>query len=145
VAWSEGKIKWMDSLEANHAGGAWYWDQREHGGDGANFISDETQPDFYRFAKNISYPAFSNCSINQDPGNGVPTNGDPYGAINGYLDWNDDNISDKSCQYIIHVFLKDFYVGGILDWEQYLTCTTDVTFRGLQKFNPPIGSDIQWK
>lgn len=144
VAWNANTIEWLDSLESNHIGGTWYWDQRDHSQDNKDFTTDETRPDFYRFATNISYPAFSNCTINQDPGNGTPTNGDSNGAINGYLDWHDDNISDNTCNYTIHLFIKDFYMGGVLYPEQYSTCKTDVTFRRLQKFHPANGVTIKW-
>ncbi|HYV92810.1 MAG TPA: T9SS type A sorting domain-containing protein [Chitinophagales bacterium] len=144
VVWNSGKTDWLDSLDNNHIGGAWYWDQRNHGGNGSDFASPETEPNFYRFATNISYPAFSNCSVNQNPGNGTPSNGDPYGAINGYLDWHDDNIVDKACTYAVHVFMKDFYVGGVLDPEQYSTCKTDITIRRMQRFLPAAGATIQW-
>lgn len=145
VTWNADKVEWMDSLNLNHIGGAWYWDQRDHGGSGKNFDDEEMEPNYYRFATNISYPAFSNCSINQDPGNGNKKDGADYGTYNGYLDFVDDNIADKSCSYLIHVFIKDFYVGGVLDALQYSTCTTDVTFRRLQNFQPAIGSTIKWK
>lgn len=143
IAWNENTIEWLDSLEINHIGGTWYWDQRNHSQDNKDFTSDETRPDFYRFATNVSYPAFSNCSINQNPGNGIPTNGKPHGAINGYLDWHDD-IADNQCNYTIHLFVKDFYVGGVLDPAQYSTCQTDITFRRLQKFQPANGAIIKW-
>ncbi|MCY7409024.1 MAG: T9SS type A sorting domain-containing protein, partial [Chitinophagales bacterium] len=145
VTWNADKVEWLDSLNQNHIGGAWYWDQRDHGGSGKNFDDEEMEPNYYRFATNISYPAFSNCSINQNPGNGNKKDGDDYGTYNGYLDFVDDNIADKTCSYLIHVFIKDFYVGGVLDVLQYLTCTTDITFRRLQNFQPPIGSTIKWK
>lgn len=144
VVWNSGKVAWLDSLERNHIGGAWYWDQRDHGGSGKNFIDEELQPNFYRFATNISYPAFSDCSINQNPGSGLPNNGDPYGAINGYLDWHDNTISDNACNYTIHVFVKDLYVGGVLDPEQYSTCKTDITIRRMQNFQPANGVTIKW-
>ena len=72
----------------------------------------ETTPDYRRFYSNRSYPAFSYCSINQNPKLALPTDGDPYGAINGYLDWKDKSISDKPCGYSIKCFIKDLYVGG---------------------------------
>lgn len=144
VAWNDGKIKWYDSLENNKVGGIRYWDQRSHGGAGNNFLPEETEPDYYRFATNVSYPAFSNCSVNQDPGNGIPNVGDPYGALNGYMDWNGSNIKDKTCLYNIHLLIKDFYVGGILDPEQYSTSTADVTIHRYQKFSPVTGTLIKW-
>ena len=143
VIWNEGKIRWMDSLESNRVGGAWYWDQRDHGGAGKNFENEETEPDYYRFATNKAYPAFSHCNIDQNPGNGTPGNGDDYGSHNGYLDWRDS--TDKECKYWVNVFVKDFYVSGVLDPEQYSTCTADITFRRLQKFKPTVGQKVQWK
>lgn len=144
VLWSAWIINWFDSLQHNKVGGAFYWDQRDHTGNGKDFLSEETMPDFFRYRTNKSYPAFSNCSINQDPGKGSPTSGDPYGAINGYLDWEDD-ITDNECSYAVNVFIKDFYVGGVLDPQQYNTCTTDITLRRLQNFNPVNGNLIKWK
>jgi hypothetical protein len=144
VPWSSGKIKWYDSLQINHAGGVFYWDQRSHNGNGKNFLFEETIPDFFRYATNKSYPAFSNCSINPNPGNGTPSNGAPYGAINGYLDW-EDAITDEDCNYSINVFVKNLYVNGVLAPDQYSTCKTDVSFRRLQNFQPSEGSTITWK
>jgi hypothetical protein len=142
--WNPGKVEWLDSLNNNHYGGAWYWDQRKHNGDGKNFTSEETLPDFLRYHTTKSYPAFSNCSINQNPGNGNKNNGDPYGALNGYLDFN-DSITDEHCEYDVTVFVKDFYVGGVLDPNQYNTCTTDIAFRRLQHFAPANGVKVKWK
>lgn len=144
ITWSSKIISWFDSLESNHVGGVFYWDQRNHGGDGKNFLPDETTPDFFRYRSNKAYPAFSNCSVNQDPGNGSPSSGAKYGAINGYLDW-DDSITDNICDFTINVSVKDFYVGGVLDPEQYNSCSTDITFRRMQNFNPASGQTIKWK
>src|SRR6185436_2196033 len=82
--------------------------------------------------------------INQDPGTGIATDGDPYCAINGYLDWNDASISDKPCTYSIECFIKNFYVGGQLDLLQYDSCFTDITLRRTQKFHPESGQTINW-
>lgn len=142
--WSSGKVDWLDDLNSNHYGGTWYWDQREHGGDGKNFTADETLPAFLRYSTTKSYPAFTNCSVNHDPGNGSKTDGDPYGAYNGYLDF-EDNIIDEECMYEVTVFVKDYYVGGVLDPEQYNTCKTDIAFRRLQNFNPGIGTVVKWE
>lgn len=144
VTWTSGKIDWYDSLEMNHAGGTFYWDQREHNGTNKDFEPEETTPDFYRYQNTKSYPAFSNCTIDQNPGNGSPKNGDPYGAINGYLDWEDD-ITDEACDYSINLMVKTMYVGGEPDPDQYSTCSADVTFRRLQNFKPADGDKVTWK
>ncbi|MBX7141521.1 MAG: hypothetical protein K1X63_10630 [Chitinophagales bacterium] len=142
VGWIQ-QMHWYDSLEYSREGGVWYWDQRQHNGSGKQFLDDEIKFELTRFTTVRSYPAFSNCSINQDPGNGSKTSGDPYGAINGYLDWMDASISDLKCSYSINCFIRDMYVNGVLQ-PQYDSCTTDVTFRRLQKFKPNIGSTITW-
>ncbi|MEO6169293.1 MAG: hypothetical protein ABIO46_02110 [Chitinophagales bacterium] len=144
VTWSSKIIDWFDALEENRAGGVFFWDQRTHGGDGKNFLPEETTPDFFRYKTNKAYPAFSNCSINQDPGNGSSSSGDKYGAFNGYLDW-EDKITDNTCDFTLDVFVKSFYVGGVIDPEQYNTCKTDISFRRMQKFQPTEGQTIKWK
>ncbi len=143
VGWVQ-YLLWYDSVNLNRQGGVWFWDQRNHSGQGKNFSVQETHPDFLRFSTNKSYPAFSYCSINQNPGNGDVNNGDPYGAINGYLDWDDASIKDKNCSYSIRCFIKDFYVSGVLQ-TQYDSCTADITLRRLQKFEPVYGDVISWK
>ena len=39
------------------------------------------------FALNRSFPAVTNCSLDQNPGNGNPENGDPRGFLNRGIDW----------------------------------------------------------
>ncbi|MCS6991235.1 MAG: hypothetical protein NZL95_05170 [Chitinophagales bacterium] len=142
VPWNSGRIRWLDSLEVNRIGGVRFWDQRDHTGNGKNFWESETEPNYYRFATNIGYPAFSNCSIDHNPGDGTPANGDPYGAINGYLDWKDS--TDKACKFWVKVFIKDFYVGGVLHSQQYTTCTADITLRRCSNFKPVAGMTLKW-
>ena len=138
------KFHWFDTLNAYRQGGTWFWDERTHGGGGAQFTDAETTPDYTRYYSNRSYPAFSYCTLNQNPGTGDPTDGDPYGAINGYLDWDDNSISDKACTYSINCFIKDFYVGGQLDPVQYDVGFTDITLRRTKKFHPVDGQTISW-
>lgn len=143
VGWIQ-KFHWYDTLNASRQGGTWFWDQREHNGTNAQFTDSETNSNYLRYYSNRSYPAFAYCSINQNPGTGIPTDGDDYGAINGYLDWKDESISDESCSYSIKCFVKDFYVGGQLDLIQYDSCFTDITLRRTQQFHPEIGQTISW-
>lgn len=134
---------WYDSLEVNKQGGVWYWDQRNHNGKNKNFDDSEAYINYDRFFANRSYPAFSDCSINQDWGNGSPSSGAPYGAWNGYLDWDDNSIIDQPGTYSIRCFVKDMYASGVL-LQQYDSCTTDLTLRRLQSFHPQAGQLIDW-
>jgi len=143
VGWIQ-KFHWYDTLNVDRQGGTWYWDQRQHSGKNAQFTDAETTPDYARYYSNRSYPAFSYCSINQNPGNGSITDGDTYGAINGYLDWKDKSIIDQPCNYSIKCFIKSFYVGGVLDAKQYDSCYSDITLRRTQQFHPDSGQTINW-
>ncbi|MBX7110032.1 MAG: putative metal-binding motif-containing protein, partial [Chitinophagales bacterium] len=143
VGWIQ-KYFWYDSVEYYNQGGAWYWDNRTHTGTGETFTDTEVTPDYERFSLAHSYPAFSYCSINQNPGNGTPSNGDMIGALNGYLDWNNEGIVDISTNYDITCFVKDMYAGGVLMANQYDSCTTNITFRRLQQFKPQVGQVVTW-
>ncbi|MCS6991080.1 MAG: hypothetical protein NZL95_04390 [Chitinophagales bacterium] len=145
IVWSPIVTSFFDSLQRNAVGGISFWDQRKHNGNGKNFLDSETMPPWYSLVNNRPHPAFSNCSINQNPGNGNPANGDPYGAINGYLDWTRDSVFDGLCELRFQLFIRDFYVGGVLAPNQYHTCTADVTVRRAQNFKPQPGQLIKWK
>lgn len=139
VGWAE-KIPFYDSVNANRLGGYYYWDQRKHSGDGQQWIFT---PDLFRYHRNVSFPAFSNCSVNNNPGDGHSSNGDTLGTINGFLDWN-DAITDDTDHYQISVFMHDLetYFATVVASD---SCYTDVTFRRLQNFDVPIGALIFWK
>jgi hypothetical protein len=143
VGWVQ-KYYWYDTVNIARHGGAWYWDQRKHNNNGSTFTDTETTVNYERFTMARSYPAFSYCSINQNPGDGTPSNGDPIGALNGYLDWNDQSIVDNNTNYDITCFVKDMVAGGVLMSNQYDSCTTDITFRRLQQFKPFVGQIITW-
>ncbi|MBA3647332.1 MAG: T9SS type A sorting domain-containing protein [Chitinophagales bacterium] len=142
IGWQD-KPKFFDSVQANQQGGVYFWDQRVHDGSGANFSDNETTPDFFRYQTNKSYPAFSHCSADQDAGDGTISVGDPFGAINGYLDWEDD-ITDQSCNWSANVYSKDLLVGGLPLLPLYSYCYSDITLRRLQNFHPLTGTTIKW-
>lgn len=142
VGWVEAK-HWYDSVNVSNQGGVWYWDQREHDGDGKQFTDDEIKIDFSRFSTERFYPAFSHCTVNQDPGDGSRNSGSPFGAINGFLDWFDDKLVDDACKVSAKIFIKDMTVGGVLQ-PQYDSCFADVTFRRVQNFHPEIGAKLVW-
>ena len=139
VGWAE-KIPYYDSVNANRLGGFYFWDQRTHNGDGAHW---NISPDLMRYHRNLSFPAFSNCSANNNPGDGHADSGDSVGTINGFLDWN-DSIADDSDQYQIEVFMQDLptYFDTIKAPD---SCFTDITLRRLQHFAVPSGWEVLWE
>ncbi|MEW6511112.1 MAG: T9SS type A sorting domain-containing protein [Bacteroidota bacterium] len=145
VGWQE-KIPFIDSVNAFRHGTFVFWGMTDHL---QTFNQSPWQPSFPNFSfftkyrTNLSYPAFSNCSINDDPGNGNPGNGDAIGTINGHLDWNDD-IADQVNRWEITLRVKDLTTVYGSDIAPD-SATTDVTLRRLQAFSVPPGYRINWE
>jgi len=77
-----------------------------------------------RFALNKSFPAFSNCSRNDDPGNGDNNNGDIEGYMNRGLNWRDPVESADRYELLVTYDLD----------AAHLPLTVDVTPRRCQAF-----------
>ncbi|OHB58675.1 MAG: hypothetical protein A2Y12_14180 [Planctomycetes bacterium GWF2_42_9] len=84
------------------------------------------------FALNQSFPAFTNFSMNENPGNGDNTDGDIIGFINRGLDWHD--IIDTPSSYEITVTADHPDV--------VFPVTVDITPRRRQLFNPAPGIQV---
>jgi pimeloyl-ACP methyl ester carboxylesterase len=85
---------------------------------------------------NQSLPAFTNCSLDNNPGNGDPENGDASGQINGYLYWETENIVDKAERWEMTV--------GLVDQAPRDTATVDITPRRRQQFKANPGEPFNW-
>lgn len=96
-----------------------------------------------------SLPAFSNCSLDQNPGDGafdvgaVGSDGDPSGNINGYQFWQTHDIVDTPDRWEMTVYLYDGdrHGRGRAPAE---SCTTHLTPRRCQKFKARPGQTFQW-
>ncbi len=83
-----------------------------------------------------SQPAFSSCSLDDDPGNGDPQRGDPQGQVNLYLFWKTDDVVDRTERWAMTVRL--------VDQAPQDHCTVDVTPRRLQQFKLRPGRQLAW-
>jgi hypothetical protein len=81
-------------------------------------------------------PAFSNCSLDNNPGTGDPDAGEPFGQINAWLLWNPDDSADKPGRWEMTVYL----VGSCPDKD----CTVDITPRHCAQFKPKPGDKFKW-
>lgn len=140
LGWSE-KPVWYDSINKNHVGGFYYFDQRNHAGDNKTWAGNNF--DMYRYRRNLSYPAFANCSFNNNAGNGDGANGDLVGTINGYLDWS-STITDDSSNWIIKIYMADRAQVDNGVAIAPASCVVDISPRRLQHFKPAPGSALQW-
>lgn len=103
---------------------------------GGGVISREIRSGLRKMSWTRSLPAFSNCSLDANPGSGDPADGDPWGQINGFLFWEFDGIVDEPGRWEMTVFLTaDCFDDA---------CTVDVTPRHCRKFRPAPGQKFRW-
>jgi hypothetical protein len=80
-------------------------------------------------------PAFSRGSLDNNPGNGDPTDGDFYGTINGWLLWDADS-TDRPDKWEMTVYVIS---SGIRE-----DCTVDITPRHCKAFKLKPGDKLRW-
>ncbi len=86
--------------------------------------------------KNVTLPAFTNCSLDDNMGNGDPADGDPAGNINAYTLWETDTTTDLTDQWAATVYLASS--------APVSSCTVDITPRRCQAFSTPQGTQVSW-
>ena len=84
----------------------------------------------------LSVPAFTRCSLDQDPGDGDPSQGDPQGGMNLYLTWQTSDIVDRPNRWEISL--------SLVDAAPQDQCVVDVTPRRLQVFATDPGTEFEW-
>ncbi|MCY7409121.1 MAG: putative metal-binding motif-containing protein, partial [Chitinophagales bacterium] len=140
VGWTE-KTIWYDSVNNNHFGGWFFWDSRDHNGDNGTWDTDNF--DVFKYYKNRSFPAISNCSLNEDFGNGDGNTGSAYGTLNGAVDWVNE-ITETTTSWTAKLFVRDLIKRNGLIEVYPDSCTADVTPRRRQQFKPVAGSTINY-
>jgi len=84
----------------------------------------------------VSVPAFTRCSLDQEPGDGDSANGDPEGGMNLYLAWQTSDIVDRPNRWEITL--------DLVDAAPQDQCVVDVTPRRLQVFATDPGAEFEW-
>lgn len=126
-------IDMVKALTASHHGFAFSWNNGGHDEVGAKAMEPINR--YYpssKFARNRSFPAFGNSSIDQNMGNGDKADGDLVGGINLGFDWKD--VVDEDGRWSARIsndLAKD-------------EMTVDVTPRWCQKFKPKAGEKFKW-
>ena len=83
-----------------------------------------------------SVPAFTQCSLDDDIGNGDPADGGPEGQINLYLRWETNGVVDEEGLYEVTVYL--------IESAPKNECTVNITPRRCQRFKPAPGAKFAW-
>lgn len=134
VGWGE-KVAYFNTMEANRAGGAWFWDDRGHytPHNQTEWFPMMAPRQLYKYRIDSSYPAFSRCSSNSNPGNGDPVTADPIGQINGAIDWDEGTLDEMWLHWDITLVTRNMTtLDGIFGAPESLV--VDVTPRRLQRF-----------
>jgi hypothetical protein len=112
------------------------WGQNGHSQRALMPISNEQQTLPIDLRIDQSLPAFTKCSLDDNPGNGDPADGDEKGAINLYLSWETKDIVDTAAAWEMSI--------GLIAKAPKDECTVDLTPRRLQQFKVKAGEQVKW-
>lgn len=144
VGWPE-KVAYAAAMQENRIGGALFWDTRGHY-DHADLVPwrpMERARLMHEHRLDRSYPAFSQCSVDQDMGDGSPDSGDPMGTINGHLAWDTTIVDMPHLWSCVLRTVPVTHRGGT--WAAPEQARVDVTPRRLQRFRVPAGGVVSWQ
>ena len=102
----------------------------------ANAVTQAMQQGIIDIRRDQSLPAFGNCSLDDNIGDGELGSGRAFGQINGYLVWETATLVDEPGAYEITA-----YLWGTAPLPE---CTADLTPRRCQKFKAKPGEEFRW-
>jgi hypothetical protein len=131
ATWKE-QVAMVRALTRSRHGFAFAWNNGDHSSGSKPMSLIQQDYPAHKFARNRSYPAFGNSSIDQDPGAGDPKEGDLEGGINLGFDWKD--VVDE----------EGGWTATISNSRCSAEMTVDVTPRRCRKFRPKPGDRLNW-
>jgi S-formylglutathione hydrolase FrmB len=136
VGWPE-KPPTYAAIQMSRQPAEFYWDDGTHGfpnpvgsGPWAQVIG-QRRNSMWNLRIDQAVPAFSNLSVDDDPGNGDPDVGDLVGTINGYATWSLATVEDEADH---HALVASLRTGPGPDASPAPSATVDWTPRRLQAF-----------
>jgi dienelactone hydrolase len=135
IGWAQARDFWK-ALQESRQPHVFVWGQ---GGHGQRALLPGPSPNERELGVDVrvdrSLPAFTNCSLDGNPGNGNPDDGEAHGQSNLFLYW-DPVSADEAGKWEMVLHLNDKAPQD--------HCTVDVTPRRRQKFRPPAGTMVSW-
>jgi S-formylglutathione hydrolase FrmB len=138
IGWPQARDFWR-ALQETRRPHVFVWGQSGHG---QRALLPGARPDERELGIDVrvdrTLPAFTRCSLDQDPGDGDPKNGDLEGQSNLYLSWDsgDGSMLDEAGRWSLVLRLG---AGAPAS-----ACTVDVTPRRCQAFKPGRGARAAW-
>ncbi len=136
IGWKQAVDFWR-ALQETHRPHVFVWGQGGHGQRARMPVTLGERVLPLDIRTNQSLPAFSNCSLDDDPGNGDPDSGDPEGQSNLYLFWETDSIIETASRWEVTL--------GLIEKAPKNFCTVDVTPRRLRSFKLSPGCEVSWR
>jgi pimeloyl-ACP methyl ester carboxylesterase len=135
IGWPQA-VEFLQALQDTRRPHVFVWGQGGHGQRARLPISlsDRDMPMDLRIDQSL--PAFTACSLDDDPGHGDPKDGDSEGQINLYLYWDTNDIVDQAASWGMTV--------GLVAKAPQNKCTVNITPRRLQRLKPQPGQKFQW-
>lgn len=142
VGWSE-KVAFFAAMQRHRQCGQFFWDMRNHiGNTTAPWSPMQSSGHLIPWRRDVSFPALTRCSADDDPGNGGILDGDSVGTINGFLTW-DSTLVDLPERWEVVLRLRDL---ALLTGTRPApdSVTVDVTPRRLQRMRLDPGVVVRW-
>jgi hypothetical protein len=146
IIWSNGKndtaIGWPQAFDFYRAmqetkrPHMFLWGQAGHGSRTVMPLNHDGRVNPIDMRIDQSQPAFTRCSLDDNPGNGDPDIGAKEGGINLWLYWETTNVVDEAGEWQMTVRL--------LDKAPKDECIVDLTPRRLQRFKVSPGASVDW-
>jgi pimeloyl-ACP methyl ester carboxylesterase len=135
IGWPQA-VEFYRALQETRRPHVFVWGQGGHGQRAVLpvSLSDRSMPMDLRTDQSL--PAFSHCSLDDDPGSGDPQQGDPEGQVNLYLFWETADVVDRADRWEMTV--------GLIEKAPRDQCTVDITPRRLQRLKPKPGQELRW-
>jgi pimeloyl-ACP methyl ester carboxylesterase len=139
IGWSQAREFWA-ALQETHRPHVFRWGL---GGHGERALLPGLEPQERELGVDVrldrTLPAFTRCSLDQDPGDGDPKNGAQEGQSNLYLLWDTtpEKIVDEVGRWSLEFRLSPKAPRRV--------CTVDVTPRRCFQFRSPTGTKAKWR
>lgn len=135
IGWPQA-VEFLRALQETRRPFVFVWGQSGHGQRATMPVTLGERVMELDLATDRSLPAFGACSLDDDPGDGRPDNGEAKGQINLYLAWKTVTLVDEPTRWEMSVHL--------IEKSPKDACTVDVTPRRCQRFKPQPGQELTW-
>jgi len=135
IGWEQAR-DFLEALQKTHRPHLFVWGQAGHGQRARMPVSlaERVLPIDVRVDQSL--PAFSRCSLDDDPGDGEPAGGAAEGQVNLYLFWETKDLIDSRDRWEATL--------GLVEKAPSERCEVDVTPRRVRLFKPRNGERVSW-